>query len=239
MRPATSSGVPGRPTGVCRPASSSSGGRVRRRPRRRHERAGDGRDHHDPTVAALHHRRERCLRRVEGGLEGDLQLALQLPGIELVEHGADRLAACLDHPGSVDENVDRPVRRLGGGDEVERLTPLGEICDTGGHGRTLAAQLGGAELDPVRRRRDRDPGAEAKEQARGGEADPGRAAAPGDERGPACEIEGAPYHHERATMLPLACRAGDSAEGAVTKPSAERAGRRPSPPERPRLRGIA
>ena len=25
MRPATSSGVPGRPTGVCRPASSSSG----------------------------------------------------------------------------------------------------------------------------------------------------------------------------------------------------------------------
>ena len=64
---------------------------------------------------------------MEGGLERDLELALQVLGRELAEGRADSRRPGLDHAGRVDEDLDRGERLLRGGDELAAggHTPIG------------------------------------------------------------------------------------------------------------------
>ena len=81
----------------------------------------------DPAVAAVDHRREHRLRRVESRLQGDLELALQVLWRELVEGRADSRRPGLDHAGCVDEDLNRAERLLSRGDQLEGLLAIGEI----------------------------------------------------------------------------------------------------------------
>jgi hypothetical protein len=65
-----------------------------------------------------------------------------------------------------------------------------QIRDVGGDLGARVAQLRLTVPDALRRRRDRDARAEAREQAGAGEADPRLAAAAGDEGGAPAEVEG-------------------------------------------------
>jgi hypothetical protein len=120
-----------------------------------------------------------------------LTVALQRRGRELGEQRTVVVDAALDHPGVVDEDVDRPRGR----DERERLLAVGQVgnaCrdDVG----AVRAELAGALLDPYGRRGDRDARAEPREQTRGRETDPFGAPAAGDEREAARQVERTMIH---------------------------------------------
>jgi hypothetical protein len=89
---------------------------------------------------------------LEGGLERDLELALEALRLELAEAGGHRRGARLDHPGGVDEDVERAERLLRRGDELERLGAVGEVGDVRGDAVALVSQLRGADLDSLGRR---------------------------------------------------------------------------------------
>ncbi len=105
------------------------------------------------------------------------------------------LDADLREPGVVDEHVERPVRRLGGGDQLARLAGVGEVGDVRLHGRPGRAQLGCARCDAVGRGGDRHPGPESRQQLGTGEADARLAAAAGHESGAVVQPERARRRH--------------------------------------------
>ena len=127
---------------------------------------------------------------MEGGLQRDLELPLEVFGFELAEGRADRIDPGLNHAGGVDEDLDRAEHLLRRGDELEGLAAIGEVGDVREDGGAVAPQLGAALFDPLGRGRgDRDAPAEAREQARCREPDALVAAAARDERGSAREVE--------------------------------------------------
>src|SRR5439155_13055516 len=119
----------------------------------------------DPSVPSLDHRGENRLRRVEGGLERDLELPLQGFGLELAEGRADRRDPGLNHAGGVDEDLDRAEGLLRRCDELEGLTAIGEVGDPREYAGAVASQLDAPGLDPLGGGRgDRDARAKAREQ---------------------------------------------------------------------------
>jgi hypothetical protein len=144
----------------------------------------------------LDHRGECRLRHVEGGLQRDLELPLQVLGRELVEGRADSRSPGLDHAGRVDEDLDRAERLLRPGDQLEGLIAIGEVGDVREDVGVCASQLRGAGLDPLGRSRgDRDARAEARYQPGRREPDSLVAAAARDEGVPAGEVEGVVCAH--------------------------------------------
>ena len=80
------------------------------------------------------------------------------------------------------------------GTSANACSTVREVGDVRGDLGALRAELLRALLDALGRRRDRHPRAEPRQQPRAREADSGFAPATGDERGPACEVEGGIGH---------------------------------------------
>jgi hypothetical protein len=164
------------------PVHRALGRRVRRAPGRGHERPGHGRDHDDAPVSADTIPGRTACVVWKAVMRCTSSWRLIVSGRARGRAGTGISTRTLREAGRVDEDVDRPGRL----DELDRLLAVGEVGDVSRDLGARGAKLLRPLLDAPRGRRDRHARAKPRQQSRACKADPGFAAAAGDERGPAC-----------------------------------------------------